>query len=69
MKLEKETLKEIGKAFFNFGNLVGGLSIVNSFFGKVANLPYQLIFIIVLYIIFGSYLIGTILLNKGAKND
>ena len=69
MKFEKETLKEVGKAFFNFGNLVGGLSIINSFFGKVNNMPYQFIFIIVLYLILGSYLIGIVLINKGSKND
>ena len=65
MRFEKETLKEVGKAFFNFGKL----SIINSFFGKTNNLPYQFVFIIVLYLILGSYFIGIVLMNKGSKND
>ena len=41
--MKKETLKEIGKAFFGIGNLVGGLSIINGFFGKTTNIPSHLL--------------------------
>jgi len=38
--MKKETLKEIGKGFINFGNGVGALSIVNGF--SVIILIYRL---------------------------
>jgi hypothetical protein len=67
--MKKETLKELGKSFFAFGNLVGGLSIVNGFFGKSTNVPPLLISIIVIYLVIGTYIAGIKLLNKGSSDD
>ena len=65
--IKKETLKEIGKGFIAFGNLVGGLSIVNSFFGVSQNAPLGIIVFIIFYITISSYITGAILINKGVE--
>ena len=43
--MKKETLKELGKSFFAIANLIGGLSVINGFFGKNINLPQPILFI------------------------
>ncbi len=65
--MKRETLKEIGKGLFNFANLVGGLSIINGFFGQSHNLPQGLITGIVIYFVFALYIAGATLINKGAE--
>lgn len=67
--MKKETLKELGKGFIGFSNLVGGLSIVNALFGAAQNLPSWAIAILVTYIISVGYIVGTILIQKGADDD
>ena len=69
MRLEKETLKEIGKAFFNLANMLIVLSLVNVVFNNKANIPIQLVFIFIFWVVFFFYIGGAILLNKGAKDD
>jgi len=64
--MKKETFKEFGKGLIAFGNLVGGLSIVNGFFGINHNLPFTQIAIIIFYSVFTLYLSGLIFINKGA---
>ena len=65
--MKRETLKEIGKGVINFANLVGGLSIINGFFGQNHNLPQGVITGIVIYFVFALYVAGAILINKGAE--
>jgi len=67
--MKKETLKELGKAFFAIANLIGGLSIINGLFGKNSNIPQPLLSIIIFYIFISFYIAGIILLNKGANDD
>ena len=67
--MKKETLKEIGKAFFGIGNLVGGLSIINGFFGKTTNIPQPFVTIIAMYIVIIFYVGAILLVNKGADDD
>ncbi len=67
--MKKETLKELGKSFFAIANLIGGLSVINGFFGKNINLPQPLLSIIIIYIFITFYIAGIILINKGADND
>ena len=69
MRLEKETLKEIGKAFFNLANMLIVLSLVNVVFNNKANIPIQLVFIFIVWVIFFFYIGGVILLNKGVRDD
>lgn len=65
--MKKETLKEIGKGLINFANIVGGLSIINGFFGQGHNIPQGLITGIVIYFVFVLYIAGAVLINKGAE--
>ena len=67
--MKKETLKEVGKASLNLGNIIGGLSIVNGLFGVNQNLPQSLITIIVVISFIFSYMAGILLLEKGEKDD
>jgi len=64
--MKKETLKEIGKGFINFGNLVGGLSIINSLFGLNHNLSTGITIYIVIYVTISLYIAGMHLIDKGA---
>ena len=64
--MKKETFKELGKGLIAFGNLVGGLSIVNGLFGINHNLPFTQIAVIIFYTILTLYLAGLIFINKGA---
>ncbi|GEM_PF-6798913 len=65
--MEKETLKEIGKGFIALGNLIGGLSVINSLFGVAHNLPTGLTVFLVGYATVGFYISGALVINKGAK--
>jgi hypothetical protein len=67
--MKKETLKEIGKGAINLANLIGGLSVVNGFFGKEPTLPKEFIAIIILYIFVILYSAGIIFINKGSDDD
>jgi hypothetical protein len=64
--MKKETLKEIGKGLIAFSNLIGGFSIINSFFGVTHNAPVGVTAFIVFYIVIAGYTTGAILINKGA---
>jgi len=64
--MKKETLKEIGKTFLNLGNIITGTSIINIFFNHKIQQP---IITILIYIIIGAYITGSILIEKGADND
>lgn len=65
--MEKETLKEVGKGFINIGNLIGGLSVVNSLFGMTHNLPMGVSVFLVGYTVIGFYVSGALLINRGAQ--
>jgi hypothetical protein len=62
--MKKETLKEIGKGFINFGNGVGALSIVNGFFGNNTNLSPVITSFLIGYIVILFYIAGINLLNR-----
>ena len=64
--MKKETLKELGKGLIAFGNLIGGFSIINSFFGSTHNISAGITTFLVFYIVLASYSTGAILINKGA---
>jgi hypothetical protein len=63
--LKKETLKEIGKGFIAFANLIGGLSLINGLFGVNSNLPNTLIAGIVIYSVIILYITGIKFINEG----
>jgi len=68
--MKKETLKELGKGFITFGNLVGALSIVYGLFNKnTGDIPASLLAIIVTYIVVMAYGGGIMAIEKGADND
>ncbi len=65
--MKRETLKEIGKGFINIGNGVIIVTIINGLFNfneKIGNNPLPIIGDIILTSM--AYLIGAILVNKGA---
>jgi len=64
--MKKETLKELGKGLIAFSNLIGGFSIINSFFGITHNVPIGITVFVVGYIVIAGYITGAILINKGA---
>ena len=63
--MKKETSKEIGKGLIGFGNLVGGLSIINGLFGSTHNAPVGVTVFIIAYTVLTVYLSGAILIDKG----
>ncbi len=65
--MKKETLKEFGKGLIAFGNLVGGLSVVNGLFGNNHNLPSILIAGIIIYSVLVLYIAGLRFINEGAE--
>jgi len=65
--MKKETLKEIGKGLINFANIVGGLSVINGFFGMTHNIPQGVITGIVIYFVIVLYIAGATLINKGSE--
>ena len=68
--MKKETLKELGKGFINIGNGVIIVTIINGLFNfneKVANNPLSIIGGIILTSM--AYIIGAILINKGAEDE
>ena len=67
--MKRETLKEVGKASLNLGNIIGGLSIINGLFGVNQNLPQPLTTIIVIASFILSYGAGVLLLEKGEEDD
>jgi ABC-type uncharacterized transport system permease subunit len=68
--MKKETFKELGKGVITFGNSVGALSVVYGLFGKHDNTISPIIITaIVIYVVFGSYFSGIILLEKGSNDD
>ena len=67
--MNNETLKEFGKGLIAFGNLIGGLSIVNGLFGDNHNLTTFSTVAIVIYSVFALYVAGLKLINEGTKND
>jgi len=64
--MKKETLKELGKGLLAFSNLIGGFSIINSFFGITHNSPIGITVFVIGYIVIAGYATGAILINKGA---
>ncbi len=64
--MKKETSKEVGKGLIAFGNLIGGLSIVNGLFGANHNLPAIVTIGVVIYSVSMLYITGIKLINKGA---
>jgi len=64
--MKRETLKEVGKGLIAFGNLVGGLSIVNGLFGLNHNLPTTSTTVVAVYSVLMLYLVGIKLINIGA---
>ncbi len=64
--MKKETSKEFGKGLVAFGNLIGGLSIVNGLFGANHNLPAVATIGIVIYSVTMLYITGIRLIDKGA---
>ena len=54
--------EELGKGFINLANLVGGLSIINGFFGK-PNIPSEVIILLVGYIFVTLYISGLIFIK------
>jgi len=65
--MKKETVREVGKGFINFANLVGGFSIINSLFGNNHNLPTGVTVYIVIYVTISLYIAGIHLIDKGAE--
>ena len=65
--MQKETLKELGKGLIAFSNLIGGFSIINSFFGITHNAPIGITVFIIGYIVVAGYVTGAILINKGSE--
>ena len=68
--MKRETLKEIGKGFINIGNGVIIVTIINGLFNfhtKIGNNPLSIIGGIILTSI--AYLVGAILINKGANDE
>jgi hypothetical protein len=61
--MKSKQYEEVGKGFIAFGNLVGGLSIVNTFFGN-NNYNMTNTAIIIIYIFIVSYTAGIILIGK-----
>ncbi|MEA1916076.1 MAG: hypothetical protein U9N42_00950 [Campylobacterota bacterium] len=64
--MKKETLKELGKGLIAFSNLIGGFSIINSFFGITHNVSVGITTFVIFYIVVAGYATGAILINKGA---
>ena len=64
--MKKETLKELGKGLIALSNLIGGFSIINSFFGVAHNAPIGITAFTVFYLVVAGYITGAILINKGA---
>jgi len=64
--MKRETSKEVGKGFIAFGNLIGGLSIVNGLFGANHNLPAVVTIGVVIYSVLMLYATGIRLIDKGA---
>jgi len=65
--LKKEALKEIGKGFINIGNGIIILTIVNGLFNFKLNTPLPIVGGVFLTIL--AYIVGSILLNKGADDE
>jgi len=67
--MKPKQYEEFGKGLINLGNLVGGLSIINGLFGKTHNLDVGVSIFLIVYIVFGSYVSGLIIIGKGEKYD
>ena len=65
-RMKRETLKELGKGLIAFSNLIGGFSIINSFFGITHNVPVGITVFVIGYIVIAGYVTGAILINKGS---
>ena len=69
MKIQRETLKELGKSFFNLANMLIVLSIINAVFNNKVDIPLQFVIIFIVWVVFFLYGSGILLLNKGNGND
>ena len=69
MKIQRETLKELGKSFFNLANMLIVLSIINAVFNNKVDIPLQFVIIFIVWVVFFLYGSGVLLLNKGNEND
>jgi len=65
--LKKEALKEAGKGFINIGNGIIILTIVNGLFNQKLNTPLPVIGGMFLSVF--AYVVGLILVNKGADDE
>ena len=69
MKIQRETLKELGKSFFNLANMLIVLSIINAVFNNKVDIPLEFVIIFIIWVVFFLYGSGILLLNKGNEND
>ncbi len=69
MKIQRETLKELGKSFFNLANMLIVLSIINAVFNNKVDIPLEFVIIFIVWVVFFLYGSGILLLNKGNEND
>ena len=65
--MKGKTSEEFGKGLINFANLIGGLSLMNSFFGATYNVPIEIISVIIIYSVILLYITGLIFINKGSE--
>ncbi|MBW1793390.1 MAG: hypothetical protein JRJ38_03015 [Deltaproteobacteria bacterium] len=64
--MKKETYKELGKAFNNFGTITFGIAVLQPVVQGKVNIPLLLLFLMG---VIGFLVGGTILIEKGANND
>ena len=67
--MKQKQYEELGKGLINLGNLVGGFSIINGLFGKNHNLELGISVFLIMYIVFGAYISGILIIGKGEKDD
>jgi len=65
--MKKETLKELGKLHFDISKIIIALVIVSGFLKH--DEIYKQIVIPAIYVTIGLIIIGTLLINKGAKDN
>ncbi len=64
--MKKETYKELGKTFSNFGAITFGIAVLQPLVQDKVNIPSLLLF---LFGVIGFLIGGAILIEKGASND
>ena len=67
--MKQKQYEELGKGLINLGNLVGGFSIINGLFGNNHNLEVGVSVFLIMYIVFGAYISGILIIGKGETDD